>query len=354
MRLVVTSDLHYGLKSAGYDRTEEIHRVANHVVDYAIRKEADAFLHLGDLGHIANPTSLIHAMWVELFDKLEQAKLLSYFMLGNHDITTRSANASGSLAVLEELDYQYVQAVVEPRCVSVRGVDLAFLPYPVGEKDVKPPTLRSHPTVVLTHLDVEKAKVNDEHIMRHVSAGIPEQVMKAEEVCYILSGHIHKPQKLSRKHRIVGSPICTDFGDMDRKSFLELVVSKAGKCKVKLIRSRATPLVQLEYDLLNGDELSLDEDAIDRIEGAGVKVKVRCNEDQRQQLDLASFENEVGEYAEFVRPITPTVVRIRDEKRAEITADMSDGEAMAAWLKVRKPSGKKLIRKCALEAMEVA
>ncbi|MCK5019341.1 MAG: metallophosphoesterase [Candidatus Peribacteraceae bacterium] len=364
MKIIVTSDAHYGLKSKDFDRTQEIHEVITSIIDRC--EEADVFVHCGDLGHIVNPHSKIHALWVKLFEELRIHGVPSYFLLGNHDVSARDRNQYGSLAPLYELELSKIEPICE---FSIRSVitgrnSMAFVFFPYGK--LSPEDLEGYVDglkeeieilgverlIVFTHLNVDGAEVSDDFILRPVRSTVPQSLFGIPEVKLVVSGHIHKHQVVRKEHPqhvIVGSPVHSNFGDLSEKVYLGINVED-DSITWKAIPTGAVKLIELDYDFTDCDiDLSFDTDSIT---DAGVKVNIRCREDQVKELQLDSFKEDLEAFAQFVRPITPTVVRLKDERKEVINSDMSNGEVINAFLDSRKPVNKKLILECAMEAME--
>lgn len=368
MKVFITSDCHYGLKSAGYDRTEEIHAIMMRIVQDAIDDDAGMFIHMGDLGHTANPSSLVHRYWVELFNTLENAGIESRFILGNHDVVNRSGNHSGSLGPLAKMDLQNVHAQSDVWCKRVRDWKFLYLPYVskaalAGEernaycrRHVKDYLKRSSdPKVVFTHLNIDGAKTDDDFLLRPVDAVMPKSLYQDDNVKLILSGHIHGPQTVRKKaprHEIVGSPICTDFGDTSEKRYAVLEFNKR-QVRVKFRPTNCIRLVELKYDLVGLPKpmLPIPED----IDGAGVKVRIRCTEDQLALMDLEEFSYELQARAAFVRPIIPNVLRDevgKVEAKSIVKPGMSDTKMIANWINKKRPPHAKRIAELATETIK--
>lgn len=370
-KILFCSDAHYGLKSAGFDRTEEIHRVMMDLVDRAIAERVDLFIHGGDLGHTSNPPSHVHALWMQLFMKLEEAEIESRFMLGNHDVTNKVGYQFGSLGPLVEVRFEYVQCVSQPKVQLLGGFNVMFFPYasksnlPDGFTldQVNSRTIEWYrdtggdggvPTFVFTHLNPEGAQLHDDFLLRPIHAIVPPELFELD-LAGIFGGHIHSPQTIKydggAKYTVVGAPIATDFGDTLEKRALLIDVTRGGSVTTP-IPTGATPLVELEYDLVDSEDVLLEFDSQD-IEGAGIKVKVRCTQDQREQIDLKAFQKCLEQAgAAFVRPITPTIIR-REERSVELVKpSMGDSEIVQAWIEAKKPTNKELVRECAMQALE--
>lgn len=373
-KILFCSDAHYGLKSAGFDRTEEIHRVMMGLVDRAIAERVDLFVHGGDLGHTSNPSSHIHALWMQLFLRLEEAKIHSRFMLGNHDVTNKAGHPYGSLGPLKEIGFEYVWPVFQPMVEGYHPFEVMYLPYvsrshiPDSHKTLDEwnkhyiwgmqEWAESNPDIPkfsFTHLNPEGAELHEGFHLRPIHARVPPELFELG-LAGVFGGHIHVRQTVNYKngsYHIVGSPIATDFGDTGEKAaFLISTTDDPTVCEIETVPTGATPLIELEYDLIDSDDTELEFDPSD-IEGAGVKVKVRCTQDQREQIDLKAFQKRLEQAgAAFVRPITPTIVR-REERSVElIEPSMIDSDIVRAWIGAKKPTNKELVECFANEALE--
>lgn len=370
MKVFVCTDAHYGLKSAGMDRTEEIHAIMMGIVSRAIDEGADFFIHMGDLGQTANPTSRVHRCWIEVFNALEDAGIHSRFLLGNHDIVNHVENQSGNLGPLEKLGLKFVH------CVDLASLELTpddrwvFMFLPFVSKSMIPGKERNtyyrehvkgfigasedRNLIVFTHLNVDGATVADDWLLRPVDAVMPRSLYQEDRVKLILSGHIHKPQTIRKsdpRHEILGSLISTDFGDVAEKRYATLDI-KGNRCRVKFHLTGCVPLVELKYDLVGmlNPILTIPE----AVDGAGVKVRIRCTEDQLAFLDLQEFANELGQRAMFYRPIVPTIVREEVGKidaKQIVKPGMTDTRMISNWIAKKKPPQAKRIAELATEAL---
>lgn len=365
MKVFVASDCHYGLKSAGIDRTEEIHTIMMRIVQEAIDDNADMFVHMGDLGHTANPSSLVHRYWVEIFNTLEKAKIHGRFILGNHDVVGRAGNIAGSLGPLEKLNLAYPRAVTNARAEMFGDWQFFYLPYlsksacdgedrnEIYKRCAK--ELGDDRTVVFTHLNIDGAKTEDDFLLRPVDAVMPRSLYQNDNVKLILSGHIHGPQtvrKSAPRHEILGSLICTDFGDTSEKRYAVLNFDR-NRVKVEFRPTNCVKLVELKYDLVGLPKPTLP--IPDAVDGAGVKVRIRCTEDQLGLMDLQEFAWELQSRAAFVRPIVPSVLRDEvgkvDAKKI-VKPGMSDVAMISNWINTKRPPHAKRIAELATEAIK--
>ena len=209
--------------------------------------------------------------------------------------------------------------------------------------------------LVFSHLNPPEYKPHDDVILRPIHATVPGSVMSSDWATVVLNGHIHRPQTVRKTgpgFMIVGAPICTDFGDVLEKSFIDMLVNDDGTVAINRIPSGNTPLVQLDYDFVDDEDPTFPDPKELDLENAGVKISLRCTEDQLGRIGVDSFVERVKSVALFVRPLVPMVVRRRKERGTVLNTDMTDAEAVEAWVKDRQPTGAKLILKCGLEAIE--
>jgi DNA repair exonuclease SbcCD nuclease subunit len=374
MKILACSDAHYGLKSAGFDRTEETHAIMKKIVQRAISEDVDLFVHCGDLGHTANPSSNIHALWTELYLELDLGDILSRFLVGNHDVVHRAHMDGGSLRPLNRINLIHVSGVSRPTVetfVQENGMECAVVFLPFLSKSQVPSDIDTYLvdfleqneaiikqadcSIAFTHLNPDGAEVGDDRILRAVHSKVPDQLYGMVDL--ICSGHIHKPQELQRdgtKHYIIGSPICTDFGDMYQKRFLTFETDTGSNWTVESVPTGSTPLVSLEYDFTGDSSIDFGFDGLENeIEAAGLKVAIRITEDQRELIDPESVRNElIQRGAKFVRPIVPTVIRCDDRARVLTDPTIDDSEAIAQWISAKKPTNADRITRFAGEALE--
>jgi DNA repair exonuclease SbcCD nuclease subunit len=375
-KILLTSDAHYSLKSAGTSRTDEIHRVMMEIADHAIGNGVDLFVHSGDLGHIANPSSQIHALWMELFGKLEAARIRSVFMLGNHDAVHKVGCVDGSLDPLARLHFEYVRAVTVPEIITNCGPFIAcFLPYvskthlPKGKDldgylndfiEANRNLIDNRYTFVFTHLNPPQIELAEDFILRPIHGVVPAKLFEMN-IGAVFSGHYHSPQLIREEHPqhwIVGAPICTTFGDSEEKRCLLININEGYveephfDLHIESIPTSAIRLKEIKIDLVDQEPVLPDVDSFGDLSNTGIKVSLRCTEDQVGQLDLDGFRAQLESVALWVRPIMPIVIRRNNAWKTIVKAGMDDLTAVKAWVDDRQPSQREGILEAAVEALE--
>jgi DNA repair exonuclease SbcCD nuclease subunit len=357
-KILVFSDCHYGLKSAGYDRTEEVKGVVEDIVNIAVDEGVDFIVHCGDLGHMANPPSKIHAMWLDLYEKISGHGIPASFILGNHDISARDRSPYGSLAPLYEVDIPLVDAVVTNDIIHfVNELTFLFLPF-IKDCDYEK-WVRDHlceiqgakTVIVFTHTNIDGAKVHNDFALRPTNTVFPKNLYDINSIKMICSGHIHIPQTINRKHEIVGSVINTDFGDVEPRRFFILEIDDHGEVVVKNRWTKATKLIELDFNFIEEDINYEYDKFLKSLENCGVKINLKCTEDQLPTIDIDRMFKVIDSVAKFVRPIIPVVIRTGEKKKTIVQPGMTDEEAIKAWLKDKTLKDKELIEQFALQSL---
>ncbi len=118
LKVLHTGDTHVGYRQYGSDvRREDFLGAFEAVVDDAVEEDFDVFVHAGDLFHSRNPALVDVIPTVELFERLSDAGVRAFAVVGNHE-SKRDAqwiDLLESLGLVERLG-------LEPRFVG----DVAF------------------------------------------------------------------------------------------------------------------------------------------------------------------------------------------------------------------------------------
>lgn len=358
MKIFVISDTHYGLSSAGFDRTPEIHEVMADFASRAIQAKADMVIHCGDLGQSNHPKADIYALWIRFCEKLEAYKIKTRILVGNHDIIHRRDAFWGSLAPLNEIDYDHIM-VVGDIFVEHLGDDfyILYLPYmsPAihGESNIQDRLEKQVKKIlddygrkflVFSHLNVGGVNLGGDRVFRPTQMTFPSFINEHPSVKLSVSGHIHLHQILREEgkadHILVGSPIYTDFGDCGRKVYLEIDINES--ISVQMKDTKAVRLVELNYDLVNGHVSDLKFDPA-QISDSIVKVMVKCTEDQKAAIDWNGFKASIESEAVYCRPIRPILVREKAHQPVKLPKGKRDEDLVIAWLNERKPPDSRLV-----------
>jgi len=355
MRIVIASDFHYGLKSAGFDRTPEIHRIVEQIVGHMMDNKVDRFICCGDICHRANPPSEVHARLFKIYQLLEDLGIETRIIVGNHDANKQ--RPWGCLAPMEEAGYENV--VSHSKIYSQPAEDnwnFIYLPFPFAYELTEEEFLKHvelcgpYNIAVFSHLAVDGASLAGDFILRGASNSIPKFVLEHPQVKVVFNGHIHIPQTVG-KVEIIGSPFQTDFGDTSGKSFLDVELYENGTYQVTKVPTDHDKLVQIDLDW-SGTDTTKSGTILMKKEwhGSIIKLNIKCREEQIEKVQ--AFGEQLKKVAKFVRPFVPIIVREAKQAKTVIKAGMTDEEAIRGWVEAKEPVNSEQVLQLALEALE--
>lgn len=365
MRGAFSGDLHYGLSVEDLDRTPDVHKATEFIVDEAIRREVDFVSFGGDLAD-NNTTLPDHiALMISVLNRLEEAEIPTFITKGNHC----SISAQGrywSLTPLEKVGYQNVHFILEPKLIKFDKITFLFLPHVTRSQaiehgfksaqefiDARAEELlekAKEKVTVISHYNVNGCKAGTENLMlRQTDLQLPAVVQRHPKVLKIVNSHIHTAQERG-KIIMPGSPVCTDFGDLDSpKGFL--IGEFDGKAwDFEQVLTPASPMQMVEIDLVGADPKEISKTISDVkasiLEDSIVKVRVLINEENAPLVDFEKLRAELAKKARFVKQIDRIITRKRQVRDVEQKMDLSPIDAVTRYLEFRKPEG--MDRKLAL------
>lgn len=108
----------------------------------------------------------------------------------------------------------------------------------------------------------------------------------------------------------------------------------------------------LQYDFDFTSEMYLPKLDPEEIKDAIVKVTVRVKQEEAHRLTwIKEFEAFVRQYAFHLKPIIPSLVRIKKVRNKKINADIGALDAVKFWLEDKKPKYSKDILEVAEKIM---
>jgi DNA repair exonuclease SbcCD nuclease subunit len=231
MKLLITSDWHWYLTSGNLKRNDIID-TCNNIVDIAIQNKVDYFIHCGDVYHRNVITHQKRVKeFITLCNTLDDAKIQSFFLVGNHDEISRKDEEeehNHTLSVVQEILYEYVCIVDEPGILPTRTCDFFFVPHISEAKyDGQKPadvTLakwqerdKNKQIIVFAHTEIEGAVAGTEDTMlANHGFTLPRAIINDKNVVKVFCGHIHKHQDIG-KVTIVGAPVYVDASEVNDK-----------------------------------------------------------------------------------------------------------------------------------------
>lgn len=246
MKIIVCSDTHYDVSDREIKRNEDVDKTFGEVIENAIENEVDIFVHCGDVFDNNRPTTDAIAMLIRQLNKLEEAEIKTFILVGNHDIISQNGRTS-ALEPIKAINYKYIKVVEKPEVKKFKnGVTLLFMPHiakaHLGGEDllmglqdfweykIKELLKKSTDTVIgFAHHNIEGATSGSEAWMVKGDEQIlPKSIFENRKIKMIFDGHIHKPQILKKKSCkvvVVGSVECLNMGEKDEdKKFAILEV----------------------------------------------------------------------------------------------------------------------------------
>ncbi len=320
IRLIHFSDLHLGVESHGPldpktglpARVKDFVDRFDHVVDYALKNEADVVLFCGDAYKGRNPLPTYEREFASRIKKLAEAGIRVLLVGGNHDLPENPYKAS-SLDIFKALEVPNVYVFRRPDVVKLDTrhgpLQVAVVPYPPRsyinaltaegeafsiEGEITALVNRLDPdipSVLAGHFKVIGARYGSEAgLILGEELEIPRSVLLSGPWDYVALGHIHCFQDLNPG----GYPPVVYSGSLERinfseekeeKGFVDVSIKK-GKTSYTFIPVEARRFLTIEADLRGESDpekalLSKLSARRDEVKGAIVRVKVKVKEGQK-------------------------------------------------------------------------
>jgi exonuclease SbcD len=293
----------------------------------------------GDVFHTRTPSNALRSAFTRGIKHALDAGISVIINLGNHDIAT-TLGAEDSLAEVRALEISGLYIIEKPQAVMVHGVMFLCLPWMKhssdiisamnGFKTMSFPARKA--TFVLGHFSVEGAVTGSEKLFElQDQEAVPISALCGPGIDFTFLGHIHKPQMFGPKICYVGSMERVDFGERNEpKGYMTFTVGDSGCKDVNFVEGTPQKLVQYDLDFI---EVSRDPISPELHEGAIVKVKVRCTEEQKKAFDYQSLMDKlVG--AAFVMPVHFEIENTGEVRRdGGLHRDVKWQDALKTWLK---------------------
>lgn len=353
-----SGDWHYGLSVEDLDRTPDVHKAVEFIVDQVIEQKCDFFSVGGDLTDNNTPLPDHIALLIQVFNRLEEAGIPTFVTRGNHCAIAQAGRKWG-LTPLERVGYENVHFITEPKMLKFEGMVFLFLPHVtradaiehgfktaqeyINAKAVELLEKAKDKVTVISHYNINGVKAGTEALMlRQTDLQLPDICFKSSKVLKIVNSHIHTAQEKG-KLIMPGSPVCTDFGDLDTpKGFL--IGEFDGKAwDFEQVLTPASPMQMIELDFVGASPKEISETiaaAKGTIEKDSiVKARVRINEENVPLVDFEKLKAEFAKSARFVKQIDRIVTRKRQVRDSKQKIDLSPVDAVTRYLEFRKPEG---------------
>lgn len=224
MKIAAIADLHIGLKTYSkidptthfsYRELEVLNNLQQ-IIDDIYSKNIDILVIAGDIYHSPNiSASLQNEVNKILF--AASNKLTIIMIDGNHDLPILSTAVS-PLEVFSTLQVPNIIHSKVYREIDIDNIKFVLLPvYATSDEIIKylSNVDKSKPIIVLGHLSVAGAKMND-WLVAENEKYIDLNAFKQDNIKFVILGHLHKPQVLHDKNPMIfytGSLQRTDFNE---------------------------------------------------------------------------------------------------------------------------------------------
>jgi len=181
------------------------------IVDTAIEEKVDLVLFAGDAYKDANPTPAQQALFASRILRLEEARIPTILLVGNHDKTVR--NEDHALTEFKTFGTKYIQVVDEisylPSTQLWPDFDIICLPWVhksrliTGQvimelEDLIEKMNPNTPNIFLGHCSVVGAEFSSERLVQlGEDLMLPKKLLTESDFDYVALGHIHKQQDLN-------------------------------------------------------------------------------------------------------------------------------------------------------------
>jgi DNA repair exonuclease SbcCD nuclease subunit len=221
MKLLITTDTHFDnlnmfatTTSSGYNsRFIKNLNIYKNILDYA-REYSCYLLHLGDVFNrrILIPSDVLHLTY-ELISSYKD--VTQYYIVGNHDMYSTNPNDT-ALKILSEMGH--VNIITEPTQVYFQpNINLFMVPYGGLMPTIPAESEGDTYQILAFHYGVQEAKVGPKNYRLPSDLSISH--LKKLNYDLTLIGHIHKPQALTDKIIIVGSPYQISFAESEETKY---------------------------------------------------------------------------------------------------------------------------------------
>ena len=390
-----TADIHLGVENYGkidqktgnHSRLLDFKDSFEQCIDLAIEKDIDFFLFCGDAYKTAFPTPTHQKILMQLFFKLQKAKIPVVIVVGNHDHPL-SFGKVNSLDLFKELPLEGFHVFSKPDILKLKTqngeIQIVGIPWPtrnnvitsekhyfksskeitsylsqaIGEiiKTLSEKLDPKIPAILAGHLTVSSGVFSGSEkcaVFGNDPIFLPSQ-LAIKPFDYIALGHLHRFQNLNTK----GYPAVVYSGSVERVDFGERKEEK-GFCFVKIedkkepyertnfefIPLKTRPMIQIEIKLETGKnqtEQILEEIEKHDIKGAIVKIIYHIPEEKTDKVDLQKIQKACSDAMHLVS-ITPVRKLVIREKRANLNIDMNIDTLLEKYFETKSYSEDKKI-----------
>jgi DNA repair exonuclease SbcCD nuclease subunit len=262
--MVLTGDNHlnyYNQKMGSRlsERRSWIGRSWRKTVDYAIEKEVDLYLHLGDLFDQISPRNPPRARVVEAFRDLHNAGIKSFILAGNHEAPSSLRDGASPHSVIEEagfatvfekaLEFQQEIVKVKNQNISIAGMSYNRRLQP-GQDPLERITIPAGAdfNIAMLHYSIERIAPP---IWEEPQIKI-RSLEKNNHIDLFAVGHIHKHGTTKVGDSLVLYPGATehyDFGEATHDTGFCYVDVENNEINYMFIPTESQPMIQTKLHM---------------------------------------------------------------------------------------------------------
>ena len=241
MKIVTFADIHCGVKNYGKidkdtglnEREIQTLNLFNDIVTYSINNDIDAVVFAGDMYKNNTPSPTLINKVNELIIKIANANIKVFMLDGNHDVSKMKTFTSG----LTQFSTLHINNVIQTRfyheeiftCNNIK-YKFVFLPTHHTTDEINELIKNldtSIPTIIIGHLSLKNAKLNDWNIIDNEEC-IDSDIFNKKGIISVILGHLHKHQILNEQPLVyyTGSTNRIDFSEEHQdKGFVVLDIN---------------------------------------------------------------------------------------------------------------------------------
>ena len=278
MKILCFADLHIGQKAyCQIDPTTGLHtrelkaiKILNHLVNEAISQNIDVVIFAGDMfKNSLVPPTLLNAVNAA-FIRLSNAHIHTLVLDGNHDVSKLTTFSSG-LHQFHSLKIPYIKQTrfYGEELLTFNNITYKFVFLPTYHTKQELTTYlsqldTSYPTIIIGHLTIQNAKLNDWNIIDNEEC-IDMDIFKKDNILAVVLGHLHKHQILHDSEPLIfycGSADRIDFSEEQQpKGYVLLNINNDVKHTFVPI-SFAQQFQTLKIDCTDSNDITTIEDRI--------------------------------------------------------------------------------------------
>jgi DNA repair exonuclease SbcCD nuclease subunit len=381
MEVVWISDLHFGLKTDGIDRNEEIYQVTLNTAKYAAKLKKsgkDTVMVIGgDIFNTNSPSEDQIHYFTRVLAFLHKQQVKTYVMVGNHDVIFDKERKS-CLSLIRNLNIisPFIELIEDITNIKVKTTDYGFVYFtflPHITKNNYEESLYKSPQdyinkrcedivkkvgmgskhYVFSHLNVVGAIAGSEaNLLKKSEVFVPECLQQTHiggELPKIINGHIHSFDQIGNI-TIVGSPIFCTFGENleETKRFLHLTIPENFNDVEKwhFEPTNCTIFKEVNFGLFDvdfkkTDFLSLDIvkdelDSLDSNKNYYYKINVKLD-NHENYIDWEAVRLAIAKPNVKVKPIIPSFVATQITRVPEQKITLAPIDAVKVFLTTNRP-----------------